>query len=112
MAGYNSKYFLWGVFRKKQRSYSSTELATSTERNDSTQFWGLSEPTVMANNKDLVYSQYADHLSSPSQPNQSPLSMKSSQSSNVFPSKQNTPDSLSFPSLELSKLDKAVEQDN
>ncbi|KAI3451504.1 hypothetical protein Pfo_008169 [Paulownia fortunei] len=109
---YNSKYFLWGVFRQKQHSHSSTETATAIQRNSRTEFFGLSEPTVVANNKVLVHSESADHLNFPSQPNRSPLSMNSSQASNVLPSKQNTPDSIASPSFKLSRLDKVVEQDN
>ncbi|KAK4416743.1 hypothetical protein Salat_2499800, partial [Sesamum alatum] len=109
---YQSKYFLWGVFRQKQRSRSSTETTSPIQQHSSTKHFPLSEPTVETNNKHLVHLEPADHLNPPSQPNQSPASMNSSQASNMLPSKHSTPDSLSSPSMELDRLDKTVEQDH
>ncbi|PIN20597.1 hypothetical protein CDL12_06698 [Handroanthus impetiginosus] len=108
----NSKYFLWGVFRQKQSSRSSTEMTPSIQRNSSSNCFTPSELEVVANKKNSVHSESADHLRSPSQPNQSPLSMNSSQASNIFPSKQNTPDSLSPPPLEFRAMEKTLKQDN
>lgn len=107
MAGYNGKYFLWGVFRRKKSSLSK-ESMTSTQQNSSTEYFGLSQTTTIAKNKDMVHHGSADHFTPPSQPNQSPLSMASSQASNVFSSKHNTPDPLSSPSFELNRLGKTV----
>ncbi|KAH6838288.1 hypothetical protein C2S53_020314 [Perilla frutescens var. hirtella] len=101
---FNSKYFLWGVF-KTMRNYSTTETSTSMQQNNNTQPCEVPEPTTIGNEEDLIRAQHADHLSTPSQPYQSPVSMKSSQASNAPPSIQNTPESLS---LELSKLEKTV----
>ncbi|KAL7142040.1 hypothetical protein ABFS83_08G095700 [Erythranthe nasuta] len=110
---YNSKYFLWGVFRQKKRSSSSDENATCTEQNSSTECFGFSEAITVAKYKDLVISEFADHMKSPGETNQSPLSIGSSQASNAFSSsKHNTPDFLLPASFELSMLDKAMERDD
>ncbi|KAK4393810.1 hypothetical protein Sango_1851800 [Sesamum angolense] len=109
---YKSKYFLWGVFKQKQRSRSSTETTSPIQQHSSTKHSPLPEPTVEANNKLLVHLESTDHLSPPSQPNQSPMSLSSSQASNMLPSKHSTPDSRSSPCIELNRLDKMVEQDH
>lgn len=106
MAGYKSKYFLWGVFRRKQRSRLSTETASPIQQNSSTEHFPLSEPIVEANDKRSVHPESADHLCSRSEPNRSPSSMNSSQASNMLPAKHSTPDSLSSPSIQLNSLDK------
>ncbi|KAL6498050.1 hypothetical protein OROGR_028447 [Orobanche gracilis] len=107
---FNSKYFFWGVFRQKQRSrsHSSAETATaSRQKNSKMVNSGQCEPTDGANNKDSVHSKSADVLNSPSRHNLSPLSMDSSQASNMAPSKHNTPDSpFSPPFPKLSAPDK------
>ncbi|KAL0343151.1 UNVERIFIED_CONTAM: hypothetical protein Sangu_1202500 [Sesamum angustifolium] len=54
-----SKYFLWGVFRKKQRPHSSTETAYPNQQHSITEHFPLSEPTVEANNKVLVHPESA-----------------------------------------------------
>ncbi|KAL8045167.1 hypothetical protein ABFS82_08G095400 [Erythranthe guttata] len=110
---YNSKYFLWGVFRRKKWSSSPDENATCTEQNSSTECFGFSEPITVAKYKDLVISEFADHMKSPGETNQSPLSISSSQASNAFSSsKHNTPEFLLSASFELSMLDKAMERDD
>ncbi|KAL0449789.1 UNVERIFIED_CONTAM: hypothetical protein Slati_1535300 [Sesamum latifolium] len=109
---YKSKYFLWGVFKHKQRSRSSTETTSPIQQHSSAKHSPLSEPTVEANNKLLVHLESTDHLSPPSQPNQSPMSLNSSQASNMLPSKHSTPDSRCSPCIELNRLDKTVEQDH
>ncbi|KAL2241224.1 UNVERIFIED_CONTAM: hypothetical protein Sindi_0763600 [Sesamum indicum] len=109
---YKSKYFLWGVFSQKQQSRSSTETTSPIQQHSSTKHSPLSEPTVEANNKLLVHLESTDHLSPPSQPNQSPMSLNSSQASNVLPSKHSTPDSLPSPCIELNRLSQMVEQDH
>lgn len=83
MIGFNGKFFLWGVFKRKKRSES--------QQSNDTQLLELSQRITIGSTEVLVCSQHADY---PSQPYQSPVSMKSSQSSNVLPSQQNTPVSL------------------
>ncbi|KAK4393811.1 hypothetical protein Sango_1851900 [Sesamum angolense] len=53
------KYFLWGVFRKKQRPHSSTETAYPNQQHSITEHFPLSEPAVEANNKVLVHPESA-----------------------------------------------------
>ncbi|GFQ07546.1 hypothetical protein PHJA_002898700 [Phtheirospermum japonicum] len=105
---FNGKYFFWGVFRQKQSSHSPSETATaSVQKTSEIENLGHSEPTDGANNKNLVHSKPADGLNSPSLHNLSPLSMNSSQASNLLSLKNNnTPDSLYFPPFKLSRLDK------
>ncbi|KAL6561560.1 hypothetical protein OROMI_017161 [Orobanche minor] len=73
---YNSKIFLWVVFKKTRRSCTSAEASSSGQQSTRTQLLGFSEAIAIGNKEDLVCSERADY---PSQNDQCPMSMKRSQ---------------------------------
>ncbi|CAA0811068.1 RING/FYVE/PHD zinc finger superfamily protein [Striga hermonthica] len=91
---FNGKYFFWGVFKNKKKhgSNSSSGAAYSTDQ----QMGSLMENPGCAGPMDGANGakKPADVLNYTNLQNLSPLSMDSSQASNLLPSKQNTPDLL------------------
>ncbi|GER38807.1 succinyl-CoA ligase [ADP-forming] subunit beta [Striga asiatica] len=86
---FNGKYFFWGVFKNKKK-HGSNSSSTGQQMESRVENSGCAGPVDGANGANKP----ADVLNYPNLQNLSPLSMDSSQASNLLQSKQNTPDSL------------------